>query len=258
MLETSVPLKKDITHKAITDLHLESDSHILDAGCGIGHQAVALANAIPDGKVTAMDINDVFLQYAQQHVVPKDMDRITFQQGDIYNLQFSEHSFDCIFSMDCLGYSEKDPVALYKNIARICKPHAQIALLFWASQTLLPGYPQLEAQLNATPDGIAPFTDNMPPESHFMNTQASLKKAGFTSIQMYTYTQQITAPLSPEMRTAMLDLFDMRWGNSQKHISRDAWNTFIKLTRDQSPDCILNKPDYNAFFTYVMFTGNIN
>ncbi len=258
MLESSIPLKKDITRKAIADLHLAAGSHILDAGCGIGHQAVTLANAVPDGKVTAMDINDVFLQYAQQHIVPKDMDRITFQQGDIYNLEFTEHTFDCIFSMDCLGYSEQDPVSLYKKFFKICKSGATIALLFWASQTLLPGFPLLEAQLNATPDGIAPFTDNMAPESHFMNTRASLKKAGFTSIQIYTYTQQIAAPLPPEMRTAMLDLFEMRWGNSQKHISKETWNTFIKLTRDQSPDCILNQPDYNAFYTYVMFTGNIN
>jgi hypothetical protein len=39
-----------------------------------------------------------------------------------------------------------------------------VAILFWSSQQLLPGYPLLEARLNASRAARFPYTDNTKPD----------------------------------------------------------------------------------------------
>jgi demethylmenaquinone methyltransferase/2-methoxy-6-polyprenyl-1,4-benzoquinol methylase len=52
-----------------------------------------------------------------------------------------------------------------------------------------------------------------------------------------------------------VDLFDMRWPNVASELSSDDLAEFQRLCLPDSPDFILNSPDYYAFFTYTMFWG---
>ena len=65
-LVVSDPLQESAFRKAIQILELLPDSRGLDAGCGIGLQALMLAEAVgPGGHVTGLDVSPELLRYAE-------------------------------------------------------------------------------------------------------------------------------------------------------------------------------------------------
>lgn len=99
------PLREPVLRSAIQSLGLPLGSYGLDAGCGIGLQALLLAQAVgPDGYVTGMDIVSELLAFGKDHVRQAGFsDRITFCQGDVSRIPFSEDCFDWVWSADCIG-----------------------------------------------------------------------------------------------------------------------------------------------------------
>jgi demethylmenaquinone methyltransferase/2-methoxy-6-polyprenyl-1,4-benzoquinol methylase len=132
-----------------------------------------------------------------------------------------------------------------------------IYIVNWSSQTLLPGYPVLEARLNATSSGIAPFEPKRKPELHNMCALDWFGQAGLREIRAQTFVSGIHAPFSQETRKAMADLFDMRWGQDNPELPEEDRAQYQRLCRDDSPDFILNKPWYYGFFTYSLFCGRV-
>ena len=107
-------------------------------------------------------------------------ERVSFIKGDIRKLPFEEKLFDWVFCIDLVGYFKSDPVLLLKELARTVKPGGTIYILNWSSQMLLPGHPVLEARLNATSSGIAPFDAKMKPELHSMRALEWFKQSGLS------------------------------------------------------------------------------
>jgi len=54
----------------------------------------------------------------------------------------------------------------------------------------------------------------------------------------------------------MLSLFEMRWEGAQSELSAEDWAEYQRLCQPESPDFILDSPDYYAFFTYSLFYGS--
>ena len=185
-LAESNPLREPTLRLAIQALRLPSGSRGLDVGCGIGLQALPLAEAVGSaGHVTGLDQSPEFLLYADEIVKKSGLaQRISFRQGDMSQLPFDDDAFDWVWSADCVGYPVGEVLPLL-----VVRPGGSVAILAWSSQQLLPGYPLLEARLNGTCSGFAPF---------------------------------------------------------------------VKGKRPESPDFILNLPDYYAFFTYSMFRGKVS
>lgn len=258
-LYLSKPLRDPVIRKIIEELQLPLQSYGLDAGCGIGLNSLLLAEAVgPTGRIMGLDISREFLEEARFLASKFGLgDRITFQYGDVAALPFEDNSFDWAWSVDLVGYIPVNPVPFLKELGRVVKPGGKICISMWSSQKLLPGYPILEAQLNATSAGIAPFERNMNPERHFMNAPQWFSQAGFQGISARTFVGDVAAPLSPEIRAALLDLFSMRWGSCQPEVPPEIWNEYLRLCSVNSPDLILNLPNYYAFFTYSLFYGQV-
>ena len=140
---------------------------------------------------------------------------------------------------------------------RVVKPGGRIAILAWSSQHLLPGYPQLEARLNATSAGIAPFCEGKNPREHFLRASGWFHQLGLVNIQARTFIGDVQAPLNENMRQALLSLIRMRWSGVQPELTPDDWQAYQRLNKPESPDFVLDQPDYYAFFTYSMFSGEI-
>lgn len=252
-------LRESVIREAIKALRLPKGSRGLDAGCGSGQQAVLLAEEVGhSGHVTGLDITPEFIQYSEKIAEEKGMStRVSFREGNINNLPFDNNSFDWVWSIDCAGYAPGNPLHIVKKLCRVVKPGGILALIAWSSQMLLPGYPELEAKLNATSSGISPFRKSQKPEMHFFRMMRWFQKAGLSEIQARTFAGSAFAPLSDELREALLSLIDMRWPNVQSELSADDWDEFQRLTESDSPYLILNTPDYYAFFTYSQFQGTI-
>ena len=254
-----LPLREPIFRSAIETLQLPLDSQGLDAGCGLGFQTLLLAEAVgTNGHVVGLDISPELLAYAEQMVEQSDFsDRISFQQGDVCQLPFDTNAFDWAWSIDCVGYLPLDPLPLIKEIARVVKPGGNIAILAWSSEKLLPGYPILEARLNTTTSGIAPFENGQKPASHFLRAMRWLHKAGLEEVIVHTFVGGAYAPLTDEIRNALIELLQMRWRDVESELSPADWSEYKRLCRVGSPDLILDHPDYYAFFTYSMFHGKV-
>jgi ubiquinone/menaquinone biosynthesis C-methylase UbiE len=163
------PLQEPIFRRAIHALDLQQGSRGLDVGCGIGLQALLLAEAVrPGGHVTGVDLSPEFLVYARDIAEKAGIsERVSFQEGDMNNLPFDDDTFDWVWSANCAGYAPGEPLPLLKELARVVKPGGSVIIIAWSSQQLLPGHPVLEAHLNATSSGIAPFIEGAAPELHF-------------------------------------------------------------------------------------------
>jgi len=252
-------LREPVFHSAIQALQLPAGSRGLDAGCGIGLQALSLAEAVgPAGHVIGLDLSPEILEYAKDMVKKAGLsERISFREGDVKELHFDDDTFDWAWSVDCVGYAPIKPLPLVKELARVVKPGGSVAILAWSDETLLPGYPVLEARLRATSAGIAPFIRGKKPSSHFTRALGWFRNAGLEECTAQTFAGDAHAPLAGEIRSALKALFQMRWPGVESELTLGDWGEYQRLCLPESPDFILDHPDYYAFFTYSMFHGKV-
>ena len=163
------PLQEPVMRRVIHALDLPPGSPGLDIGCGICLQTIMLAEAVGTaGQVTGIDRSPEFLAHARSIAEKAEIsEQVSFQEGDMNNLPFNDDTFDWVCSANCAGYTPGEPLPLLKELARVVNPGGSAIILAWSSHQLLPGYPVLEARLNATTSGIAPFEEGAAPELHF-------------------------------------------------------------------------------------------
>jgi ubiquinone/menaquinone biosynthesis C-methylase UbiE len=94
-----------------------SSVHVLDAGCGSGVYARALAKA--GAQVTAVDVSDVMIDLARKDTDPQAT--IEYSMSSLYELDFADQTFDAIISTYVLENVEKIDVVL-KHFYRLLKP----------------------------------------------------------------------------------------------------------------------------------------
>jgi demethylmenaquinone methyltransferase/2-methoxy-6-polyprenyl-1,4-benzoquinol methylase len=250
-------LREKVIRSAIESLHIPPGSRGLDGGCGIGLPALMLAESVgTEGFVTGLDISPDTLEYAREFTNKAGLDhRVEFKDGDVADIPFADNTFDWVWSCDCVGYAPLDPFPLVKELVRVVKPGGIVAILAWSSETLLPGYPQLEARLRGTNAGISPFVEGKDPELHFLRALDWFDQAGLEKRKAQTFTGEVHAPLSDELRQALIAIFEMRWPGVKEELSSADWEEFKRLCNPDSSDFIVNHADYYAFFTYSMFQG---
>jgi ubiquinone/menaquinone biosynthesis C-methylase UbiE len=251
---------------AIRALQLLPGSRGLDAGCGVGKHTLWLAEAVsPGGHVIGVDISRSSLDRAEEAVRGSgQLEAVSFQYGDMRSLPFDDDAFDWVWNADALwvgpkemGLPVEDPVPIVREFARVVRPGATVAILYWSSQRLLPGYPLLEARLNATRAANFPYTDRMRPESHILRTLGWLREAGLEEPTVCTCVADVQAPLDEAARRGLPACFQMFWRNAEPEVTPEDWAAFQRLCRPKSPDFILDLPDYYAFITYSLFHARV-
>ncbi|MBN1935818.1 MAG: class I SAM-dependent methyltransferase [Anaerolineae bacterium] len=246
---------------AIHTLHLPAGSRGLDAGCGIGTHTLWLAEAAsPGGHVTGVDISAECLAHAGETASKSRLaTQVSFQYGDMGDLPFDDGAFDWAWNADTLWpVAGKDLLPLVKELVRVVKPGGIVAILFWSSQRLLPGYPLLETRLNATYAANFPYTDDTKPQGHILRALGWLQEVGLDDSQVRTFVADIHAPLTDTVRSALTGSFQMLWGKAEPEVTPEDWGQFQRLSQPESPDFILNLPDYYAFITYSLFWGKVS
>lgn len=253
------PLREPLLRAVVQTLELPAGSRGLDAGCGVGLQAVLLAEAIgPGGQVTGLDLLPDLLFFAVDHVRQAGYsDRITFCTGDVGRLPFAGDSFDWVWSADCIGYPLGELRSLLAELRRVVRPGGDIILLGWSSQQLLPGYPFLEARLNATGSAYLPYIEGKRPELNFLRALRWFREAGLDKVRAETFLGDVQSPANSGERTALASLLEMLWGERQPGVTDEDWQEYQRLCRPESPDFIVDSPDYYAFFTYSLFRGKV-
>jgi ubiquinone/menaquinone biosynthesis C-methylase UbiE len=103
-------------------------SRVLEAGCGVGAQTIILAEKSPSALITSVDISDESVASAKEKISSAGFDNVTFQQGDIFDLEFPDASFDHVFVCFVLEHL-KAPVDALAGLKRFLKPGGTITVI---------------------------------------------------------------------------------------------------------------------------------
>jgi ubiquinone/menaquinone biosynthesis C-methylase UbiE len=102
------------------------DGIVLDAGCGPGRLAVALATARPDLTVYGIDISPDMVQVARQHMDEAGVaGRTRIDEADIADLPLGDRSVDLVVSTISFHHWQDVPGAA-RELTRIIRPDGRI------------------------------------------------------------------------------------------------------------------------------------
>ena len=111
-----------------SDTAYPSGSKVLEAGCGVGAQTVALAKNSPEAEITSVDISRESLDQAELLINSEGIANVNFQQADIMKLPFQDNSFDHIFVCFVLEHLPNPEYAL-QNLKRVLKKGGSITVI---------------------------------------------------------------------------------------------------------------------------------
>ena len=100
--------------------HLRPDMTVLDCGCGEAAITFGLAEAVPDGRVVGVDLDEGSLVTARRSATSIEQRRLAFIAADGRHLPFHDAAFDavlCHSMLETLG----DPASVVAELRRVTK-----------------------------------------------------------------------------------------------------------------------------------------
>jgi ubiquinone/menaquinone biosynthesis C-methylase UbiE len=101
---------------------------VLEAGCGVGAQTLALARNSPKALITSIDVAQDSVAQARKAVHAAGFGNVTLRQADIYDLPFAPESFDHIFVCFVLEHLVRPAEAL-NALKGVLKPGGTITAI---------------------------------------------------------------------------------------------------------------------------------
>lgn len=108
-------------------LPLKPDAHVLEIGPGSGYYSVRVAQRIPRGRLTLLDIQPEFLAASAQKLREAGLANFVTQQADGAVLPFENQSFDALFMVTVFGEIEERESFL-NEAARVLKDGGVISI----------------------------------------------------------------------------------------------------------------------------------
>ena len=112
----------------VTELPNRLDS-VLDLGCGPGDVGIALAQAHPSARITALDASEPMLAQARDQIEASGLtERIALTRGYLPGVTLAEASFSTVISKDMLHHLP-DPAVLWREARRLGRPGAAVRVM---------------------------------------------------------------------------------------------------------------------------------
>lgn len=125
--------------------YLRPGMSLLDCGCGVGSITLDLAERLAPGQVIGIDMDERQLAHAREGAAARGLGNVTFQQGNVYALEFPGGTFDAVQAHTLL-FHLSDPLRALKEIRRVLKPGgvAGISDDEWHTMVYSPDHPLME------------------------------------------------------------------------------------------------------------------
>lgn len=101
---------------------------VLDVGAGSGRVSLPAAHAVlPDGMVTALDIQQQMVKLVERRAREEGLDNIVLQQGDVATADLPDNHFDHIFLNAVLGELSREEQGI-RNIFNTLRPGGTLSI----------------------------------------------------------------------------------------------------------------------------------
>jgi SAM-dependent methyltransferase len=110
------------------DTRYPAGSTVLEAGCGVGSQTVALATGSPQARIVSVDVACDSLDQARRRAEAAGIENVQFRQADILSLPFEAESFDHVFVCFVLEHM-RDPLEALESLRRVLRPGGSITVI---------------------------------------------------------------------------------------------------------------------------------
>lgn len=99
--------------------HFKSSNVVLDYGCGTGTTACEIANNVKE--IYAIDISPKMIEISKGKATEKNIENVTFAEGDIFDEKLKKESFDRILAFNML-HTIPNPEKAVQRINELLKP----------------------------------------------------------------------------------------------------------------------------------------
>ena len=115
------------------DTHYPPGSRILEAGCGVGAQTLALAAYSPEALITSIDVSADSLAEAAKRASAAALHTVTFTRADVFTLPHSdgdltEGSFDSVFVCFLLEHLSR-PLEALTRLRSMLRPGGTLTVI---------------------------------------------------------------------------------------------------------------------------------
>jgi SAM-dependent methyltransferase len=169
--------------RPVYELNNLDKKNILDVGCGDGVHYVVIKGENKTVAYTGIDISDNVISSLKD--IYHDDTQATFDVGDALNLQFSDSTYDVVFSFGVLGYTQ-NPEDGFLEMIRVCKTGGKIGLwLYPRKKGLLGAIFNLIRLLSASSSDFFKrrIADLIVPLLYFLPTRSGLNLSNATWVQ---------------------------------------------------------------------------
>ena len=112
----------------LLDLEHKKSASILDAGCGVGGTSIYLGKKFPHVQFTGITLSEEQVKMGQKFIREKDVTNCKILKGDFNKTEFPSNSFDGVFVIESVGYSE-NIVDFVQEMKRVLKPGGILVVL---------------------------------------------------------------------------------------------------------------------------------
>lgn len=143
--------------KAVKMVAATSPREILDVATGTGDLAIELARAIPDARITGVDLSEGMIKVGREKIADGGLtDRISLQVADCLTLPFNQCTFDALTVAYGVRNFADIPVGLCE-MHRVLKPGGMVCIV----ELSIPSNPVIKPFYKLYTRGIIPLVGRL-------------------------------------------------------------------------------------------------
>jgi len=110
---------------ALRRMGIKAGDRVLEVGIGTGINAALYPR---DCTVTGIDLSGPMLEKARERIARKQVDNVQVFEMDAADLRFPDNTFDIVYAPYVISVVP-DPVAVAREMRRVCRPGGRIVIL---------------------------------------------------------------------------------------------------------------------------------